>query len=98
MLARHGRECAPRRLTTALSRQATRLGRPSRDVVGFGGWIVGEERMAKPGYPATGLVLRDQVTGTSASARVSCGLALHHSGRRRETASSLIRGATVGKP
>jgi hypothetical protein len=44
------------------------------------------------------LVLRDQVTGTSPSARVSYGLALHHFGVQELPRLELIRGATVVKP
>ena len=44
------------------------------------------------------LVLRDQLAGTSPSARVSFGLALHQFGAVQQLPSSRSRGATVMKP
>ena len=55
--------------------------------------------MVKQDNLAGYLVLRDQVTGTSLSARVSYGLALHPFGGVQELHSfELIRGAPVVKP
>ena len=54
--------------------------------------------MGRQGNLAGCLVLRDQVTRMSPSARVSYGLALYYFGGVQQLPSSRSRGATVVKP
>jgi hypothetical protein len=53
--------------------------------------------MAEQNFSPVCVAIPDQVTGTSSSARVSYGLALHHFGGVLDVLE-LYRGATVVKP